>query len=616
LVVIPLVEEKMVEEHEQGRDNFESEQAYELHCLRHSTAHVMAQAIMDLYPEASLAIGPPIKDGFYYDVEIPEVTLSDDDLPSIQSRMKKIVKQSQTFEHEEWTKEEAKAYFGEHAQTFKLELIDGIDAPKVHIYRNKTRDGRSFIDLCAGPHVDRTSKCKHHKLLKVAGAYWRGDHTKPQLQRIYGTVWPSREELDLYLHRQEEAKKRDHRRVGREMGLFLFHEWAPGAVFWLPHGEDIYNTLASRMRALLAGSGYQVVRTPLVFDKKLFETSGHWEHYQENLFHFPEGHHRADDLSGDDDVESGRTLGLKPMNCPCHMLIFRSEKRSYRELPLRLYDQGVLHRNELSGTLSGLTRVRQFCQDDAHIFCTEAQIADEVAELLRLVDRIYSAFDMRYEIYLSTRPDKKLGDDALWDQAEEALREALTRSGRNYRIKEGDGAFYGPKIDFDIFDALERSHQCATIQLDFQLPRRFDLSYVGADNTPHTPVVIHRAIMGSFERFIGILIEHYAGKFPVWLAPEQARVMTVSEKSLSHGRAVLSALKEAGIKASLDDNDSKIGYKIRVCHGKKVPYMVVIGETEQAEGTVSIRSRDHGDLGSMPVAEFVEKCRAETQVPF
>jgi threonyl-tRNA synthetase len=608
--------EATVEDHERGREAFESDEDYNLHRLRHSTAHIMAQAITQLYPDVSLAIGPPIQDGFYYDMDIPNVTLSEDDLPAIEKEMKRVCKQNQSFEREDWSKDKARTYFSKNKQQFKLELIEGIADETVSIYRNPRRDGGEFLDLCAGPHVMRTGSCKHFKLLKVSGAYWRGDSNKPQLQRVYGTVWPNREKLDQYIFRIEEAKKRDHRKLGRELGLFMFHEWAPGAVFWLPRGEDLYNTLASRMRKLLAGSGYDVVRTPLIFDKKLFETSGHWEHYRENLFHFPEGHH-TDELTADAGCEpEHRILSLKPMNCPSHMLIFRSKKRSYRELPMRIHDQGVLHRNELSGTLSGLTRVRQFSQDDAHIFCTEEQIADEVAALLELVDTIYSAFDMTFEIKLATRPEKKLGSDELWDRAEGALTQALEHSGRPYQLNEGDGAFYGPKIDFDIFDALGRDHQCATIQLDFQLPRRFELSYVGADNELHTPVVIHRAIMGSFERFIGILIEHYAGKFPVWLAPEQARILTVSEKSEAHGEAVYNSLIEAGVKTTFDKANEKIGYKIRQCHNAKTPYMLIIGEREQEEGTVSVRSRDHGDLGSIPVADFLEKILAESVMPF
>jgi threonyl-tRNA synthetase len=595
-----------------GRDDFASEEAYRLYCLRHSTAHVMAQAVQRLHPEARLAIGPPVEDGFYYDIEIPGKTLSEDDLPAIEKEMKRICKENQPFELEEVDPAELRAQLVEQDQVYKVEMLDGFDG-KITVCKNPSKKtGETWEDMCRGPHVMRTGQCKHFKLLRIAGAYWRGDSNNPQLQRIYGTVWPKRDELDQYLFRLEEAKKRDHRKVGVQLDLFMFHDWAPGAAFWLPNGEVLYHILADRMRSLLLDEGYVAVRTPLLFDKKLFETSGHWDHYQENLYHFPEGHHHEHSEVDED----GKIIGLKPMNCPSHMLIFGSRKRSYRELPMRVHDQGVLHRNELSGTLSGLTRVRQFSQDDAHIFCTEAQIADEVEALLELVDRVYGAFGMEVKIHLSTRPEDKLGDDALWDQAEGALKEALERRGIDYGLKEGDGAFYGPKIDFDVFDALGRGHQCATVQLDFQLPRRFDLSYVGADNENHVPVVIHRAIVGSFERFIGVLIEHYAGNFPVWLAPEQVRVMTVSEKSLAHGKAVTDALSAAGVRVTFDDGDDKIGYKIRQCHGKKVPYMAIIGERELEEGTVSIRSRDDGDLGSLTVEDFVARVRNEGQVPF
>jgi threonyl-tRNA synthetase len=603
-----------MEDHEKGREAFESDEAYRLHCLRHSTAHIMAQALLQLHPDAKLAIGPAIEEGFYYDVDLAK-PLHETDLEAIEGVMKRIVKENQTFEHEDWSHDQAVEYFAGHKQDYKLELIEGFGDAQLSVYRNRSKEGYEFVDLCKGPHVLRTGQCKHFKLMRVSGAYWRGDPQKQQLQRVYGTVWPTREELDKYLYRLEEAKKRDHRKLGKELELFMLHEWAPGAVFWLPRGEDIYNTLSSRMRQLLAGEGYSPVRTPMLFDQKLWQTSGHWAHYQEDMFHFPDRHHVPEEAEGQP-VETQRELGLKPMNCPSHMLIFRSKKHSYRDLPIRIHDQGVLHRNELSGALSGLIRVRQFCQDDAHIFCTEDQIGDEAGRLLDLVHRIYPAFGMTYAVKLSTRPENKLGDDAMWDKAEGALRAALETRGIPYTINAGDGAFYGPKIDFDVFDALGRAFQCATIQLDYQMPLRFELSFVGADNQPHAPVVMHRAIFGSFERFIGILIEHFAGNFPTWLAPEQVRVMTVSEKSVEHGKAVLATLKSAGIKATFDDNDDKINYKIRACHGMRVPYMAVIGERELEQGTVSVRSRDQGDLGSMNVADFVAKVRDEAKIPF
>lgn len=606
-------------------EKYEDAEEASLAKLRHSCAHILAQAVQRLWPNARLAVGPPIKDGFYYDIEIPGVTLSEDDFPAIEKQMKRIVKENQPFEMVPWERERLLSQYKTDDQVYKLDLLERIipDDP-VSVCENKQKQSDDvWIDMCKGGHVPRTGNCKHFKLLTVAGAYWRGDSKQPMLQRIYGTAWKKRDDLDAYLNRLAEAKKRDHRRVGKDLGLFMFHDWAPGAPFWLPKGEHMYNLLSHRMRELLVQGGYDPVRTPLVFDKTLFETSGHWAHYRENMFHFPErhathGHGEGDHGHSHDHghEHEGRTMGLKPMNCPSHMLIFKNRRRSYRELPIRIHDQGVLHRNELSGALSGLTRVRQFSQDDAHIFCMPEQIADEVATLLELIDHVYSAFGMKVELKLSTRPEEKLGDDALWDQAEGALREALERTGRPYTVNEGDGAFYGPKIDFDVYDALERSHQCATIQLDYQLPRRFELQYMGADNQPHVPVVIHRAVFGSFERFIGILIEHYGGNFPVWLAPEQVRVLTVSEKSAEHGQAVHDALKAAGAMVTQDLSDSTIGYKIRETHGQKIPYMAIIGEKEQEDGTVSIRSRDDGDLGAMPVADFVARVKAELEIPF
>lgn len=596
-----------MEDHEKGRSAFESDEAYKLHALRHSTAHVMAEAIGVVFPEASFAIGPPIQDGFYYDVAVDR-PITEDDLKTIHKAMKRVVKRNSKFERSELSRAEAISFFEEAGQKYKVELIQNLPEDVVI----STYDQGGFTDLCAGPHVMRTGNCKHFKLLKVSGAYWRGDAKNDQLQRIYGTVWRTREDLDTHMFRLEEAKKRDHRRLGQQLGLFMFHDYAPGAPFWLPKGEDLYHTLSEVMRSLLLDSGYQPVRTPMLFDKTLWETSGHWGHYQENMFHFAEGHHKEGD--SDEEAES-KIMCLKPMNCPSHMLIFGSKRRSYRELPMRIHDQGVLHRNELRGALGGLTRVRQFCQDDAHIFCTEEQIQSEVQELLHLVKRVYSAFDLGFQVKLSTRPEKKLGDDALWDQAEGALQAALDGAGMEFELKEGDGAFYGPKIDFDVLDALGRDFQCATIQLDFQLPRRFELSYIGADNEPHTPVVVHRAIFGSFERFIGILIEHFAGAFPVWMAPESVRILTVSEKSVSHGQRVLEALTAAGVKATGDFGDEKIGRKIRECHGAKVPYMAVVGEKELEENTVSIRSRDHGDLGSLALNDFVSRLVEESRPP-
>ncbi len=597
-----------MEEHEKGREAFASDDEYRLHALRHSTAHVMAEAIGAVFEGARFTVGPPIKDGFFYDVDVDR-PIAEEDLQTIEKEMKRICKQNGKFERRVLSREEAIQLFKDLDQPYKVERVSMLDPDEeISVY-----DQGGFTDLCRGPHVQRTRNCRHFKLLKVSGAYLHGDSQNKQLQRVYGTVWPTREELDAYLFRLAEAKKRDHRRLGTALDLFMFHPYSPGAPFWLPKGEDLYHTLSEAMRRLLIEGGYVAVRTPMVFDKKLWEISGHWDHYQEGMFHFAEGRH----AEGDSDEEDDSTiLGLKPMNCPSHMLIFKGKRRSYRELPLRIHDQGVLHRNELRGALGGLTRVRQFSQDDAHIFCTEEQIQGEVSALLKLVDKLYSAFGMRYRAKLSTRPQDKLGSDELWDQAEDALRGALEASGVAYELKEGDGAFYGPKIDFDVLDALEREWQCATVQLDFQLPRRFELDYVGADNEVHVPVVIHRAIFGSFERFIGILIEHFAGAFPIWLAPEQVRVATVSEKSAAHGLAVHAALRAAGVKAVLDDGDDKIGKKIRSWHGDRVPYMAVIGEREQDEGTVTLRAREGLEGGTMPLSEFVQRVVDEAVAPF
>lgn len=588
-----------MEEHEKGREAFADEEAYRLHALRHSTAHVMAEAIGKVFPGARFGIGPPVEDGFYYDVDVSR-PITEADLEAIEAEMRAIVKRNSPFVRAVVTPEQAAEIFRD--QPYKLELIAGLSG------EISTYEQGGFTDLCRGPHVPRTGNCKHFKLLKVSGAYWRGDQRNPQLQRVYGTVWPTREQLDQYLFRLAEARKRDHRKVGAQMGLFMFHEYAPGAPFWLPKGEVLWHTLAEAMRRLLLAEGYVAVRTPMLFDRSLWETSGHWDHYRENMYTF----HKHEE--GEEGKEA-RVYGLKPMNCPSHMLIYRSAKRSYRELPLRVHDQGVLHRDEVRGALGGLTRVRQFSQDDAHLFCMESQIEAEVDALLRLVDRVYRPLGLKYKPKLSTRPEHKLGDDALWDRAEGALRAALENNGLAYTVNAGDGAFYGPKIDVDVYDALGRAWQCATIQLDYQLPRRFGLSYVGADNQEHVPVVVHRAIFGSFERFIGILIEHFAGHFPMWLAPEQVRVMTVSEKSEAWGREVHAALLAAGVRAELDVSAEKIGAKIREAHAARPVYQVVVGEKEQAARTVAVKSREV-DHGSMPLADFVARCVAESRVPF
>ncbi len=586
-----------MEDHEKGREAFADDETYRLHALRHSTAHIMAEAISTVFPGAKFAFGPPVEDGFYYDVDVSR-PIQEGDLTAIEDAMRVVVKRNSPFVRKDVSREEAEGIFAD--QPFKLQRIAGLEG-QLTVYEQG-----GFTDLCRGPHVPRTGNAKHFKLMKVAGAYWLGDARNKQLQRVYGTVWPTREALDLYLFRLEEAKKRDHRTVGRHMGLFMTHEFAPGATFWLPKGEVLYHTLSEAMRSLLLREGYFAVRTPMIFEKGLWECSGHWSHYRDNMFKI-EKHEEGE--------EEGRTYALKPMNCPSHMLIFKSTKRSYRELPLRLHDQGVLHRDEVKGALGGLTRVRQFCQDDAHLFVTEEQIESEVSALIELVNRVYSALGLGYKAKLSTRPVDKLGDDALWDRAEDALRNALVANGLDYQLNAGDGAFYGPKIDFDVIDALGRPWQCATIQLDYQVPLKFELSYVGADNADHPPVVIHRAIFGSFERFIGILIEHFAGAFPAWMAPEQVRVMSVSEKSEAWGVTVTDALKAAGVRVHFDNRDDKIGAKIREAHNAKPVWFAVVGERDQENGTVSVKSRD-ADLGALPLAEFVARVVLESKAPF
>ncbi len=587
-----------------GAEDFESEEAYKLHCLRHSTSHIMAYAVQQVFPEAKFGIGPPIKNGFYYDMDLPR-PLTPEDLEEIERRMKQIVKEGYSFERSNLNKPEALQFFGDKHQAYKLELINGIKDATVSTY--KIGD---FTDLCAGPHVRRTSECKHFKLTSIAGAYWRGNEKNPMLQRIYGTVWRTKEELEEYLHNIEEAKKRDHRKLGRELELFMLHEWAPGATFWLPKGTIVYNTLQAKMRRLLVKNGYHEVKAPLLANEQLFKTSGHWQHYKEDMFVVPDDEAKAAQ-------KENAEFGLKPMNCPEAMLIFGSKKRSYRELPLRLAEQSVLHRNERAGALSGLTRVRQFAQDDAHIFVTEEQIGDEVNRLINLVARVYKAFDMSFRFVLSTRnPEKFMGDIEVWNGAEALLREVMEQSKLEYKIAEGDAAFYGPKIDQLVQDSLKREHQLGTIQLDFQQPLNFGLTYANEHNTESRPVVIHRAIYGSFERFIAILIEHYAGAFPVWLAPVQAKVLSISEKTKAYAEKVYERLFDEDIRVELDVRDDKIGAKIRDAQLEKVPYMLVVGAKEAENQAVAVRSRTNGDEGAIALEEFVARIKSEAAFEF
>jgi threonyl-tRNA synthetase len=572
---------------------------------RHSLAHIMAASIQEMFPEAKFGVGPVVEDGFYYDVHLNR-PLTPEDLQGIEKRMRDKVRKSLAFERSEMPIGAASEMFNKMTQDFKVELLRdlktrgttavadledtnlvGGNVNEVSVY--KTGD---FIDLCRGPHVSRTSEIdpESFRLTRVSGAYWRGNQAREQMQRVYGVAFDTRKELEEYFVRLEEAKKRDHRKLGRELGLFMFHPWAPGAAFWLPKGTTLYNTLANYMREVLFPAGYVEVKAPLIFNKALWETSGHWAHYRQNMFQ----------IQSEDEE-----MAVKAMNCPGHMLIFGGELRSYRDLPLRFHEQTPLHRNEASGVLSGLTRVRQFSQDDAHCFVTREQIGSEVERLIRLVQRVYGDLGLPFSAKLSTMPDQHMGDEATWQQAEAELKGAMERADIGYTINEKDGAFYGPKIDFDVTDAIGRKWQCATIQLDYQMPERFGLKYIGADNAEHTPVVIHRAIFGSFERFIAILIEHYAGAFPVWLAPLQAVVIPIADRHFEYCGKVRDQLAAAGLRVEIDFSVERMNAKIRNAQMQKVPYMLVVGDREQEQGAVAVRLRSGEDLKSKSLDEFL-----------
>jgi threonyl-tRNA synthetase len=569
----------------------------DLEKLRHSAAHVMADAVKRLWPDAKLTIGPPIENGFYYDFDI-EHHFSDEDLGKLEKLMGEIVAANHPFVEKEITRDEAIRYFQERNEPYKVELAQAIPAGE----RITLHSHGQFTDLCRGGHCKSTGDIKAFKLLSVAGAYWRGDSKNKMLQRIYGTAFPDAKQLDAYLKHLEEAAKRDHRKLGKELGLVAFHPYAPGATFWLPRGTVLYNTLSQFMRRLLLDeAGYVEVKTPILYHQKLWETSGHWQHYQNDMFMVK---------------SEEQTFGLKPMNCPSHMLIYGMELHSYRDLPIRMHSQDILHRNEPSGTLGGLVRVRQFAQDDAHIYLRRDQIQSEVAALLALVRRVYGVFGMEVSFQLSTRnPEKMLGEPAQWDEAEEALAAALRQNNIQFHTEPNEAAFYGPKIDIIVRDALDRKWQTATIQLDWNAPERFDLTYIGEDGQKHRPVVIHRAIFGSFERFIGMLIEHYAGNFPVWLAPVQARALVVSEKQEEFARNVEKALKKAGIRVDLDLSNDKLGAKIRRAQLEKIPYMLVIGDKEVAAGTVSARARDGQQLPPLTIDAFIQRIAQEAKPP-
>jgi threonyl-tRNA synthetase len=564
---------------------------------RHSTAHLMAAAVTHLFPAAQCGIGPATDEGFFYDFVVDRPFVPED-LDAIEKKMKELAAQDLPYERQMWPREEAKHFFSNRGEPLKVQLIDEKTGGQSSVSCYTIKDRDTFVDFCVGPHVPSTGRLKAFKLLNTSNAYWKGDARNQPMQRIYGTAFFSDAELKSHLQRIEEAKKRDHRKIGRDLGLFWFHPWAPGEPFWLHKGTTLVHLLGNYMRGILFPAGYIEVRAPLVFNKALWEKSGHWTHYRENMFLIQ---------SPGDEEQSG----LKPMNCPGHMLLFASEVRSYRDLPLRIHEQSVLHRMEASGVLSGLTRVREFIMDDGHIFLREDQIGEEVERLLRLIQRVYHDFGLTPEMTLATRPAQFLGDVSTWDHAEAELKKALDAVGVAYTVNEGDGAFYGPKIDFAVTDALGRKWQCATVQLDYQLPQQFELKYVGGDNAEHRPVVIHRAIFGSFERFIALLLEHYAGALPLWLAPVQAVVLPIADRHLDYARAVGEQLQSDGLRVEVDERQEKIGYKIREAQLQKVPYMLVVGDREAAESTVSVRHRVEGDMGSSRIEEFVESAKLE-----
>jgi threonyl-tRNA synthetase len=565
--------------------------------IRHDAAHVLAAAVMELYPGVKISIGPAIEQGFYYDFDFPEgVSISEDELPAIETKMAEHVKAREAFVREDVPVAAARERFVAQEQPYKVELIDDLVRDE-HVESVSLYTNGPFTDLCRGPHAPDTSTVKAFALQSVAGAYWRGDSTRPMLTRIYGTAFLSKEALAEHLERLELARARDHRRVGRQLGLFHFSELSPGSVFWTPHGATLWNTLRDLSGEMARARGYSEVKTPQLFDTQLWRISGHWDNYREHMF-----------LTTDAD----HPMGLKPMNCPGHCVLYAMDHHSYRELPVRFYEPGLLHRNEPSGTLHGLLRVRQFAQDDSHIYCTEEQIQAEVAGCLEFAFEIYRLFDFDVSLELSTRPDKRIGDDALWDRAEGALTDALESLGLDYQLNEGDGAFYGPKIDLHMTDSLGRSWQLGTVQLDYSLPERFELAYTGADNAEHRPVMIHRALFGSFERFIGVLLEHLDGALPAWLAPVQAIVLPIADRQNDAGAAVLDALTQAGLRGELDDRSESVGRKIRDAQLRKLPYMLVVGEREAEAGTVSVRERSAGDTGVVAVGDFLARLSAET----
>lgn len=561
--------------------------------IRHSTAHVMAQAVKRIYGNVKLAIGPTIKNGFYYDFDL-DISLTQDDLKKIEDEMNKIINEDLKFKRDDVSREEALKIMSEKGEYYKVELINALDeSEKISLYEQG-----HFTDLCRGPHIPSTKFIKAFKLTSVAGAYWRGSEKNKMLQRIYGVAFSSKKELEKYLNMIEEAKKRDHRKLGRELKFFEIMDEGPGFPFFLPKGVILKNILIDYWRKLHNEAGYVEIETPIMLNKELWIRSGHWDHYKENMY---------------TSMIDNKEFALKPMNCPGGMLVYKSEGHSYRDLPLRVGELGRVHRHEISGALHGLMRVRAFTQDDAHIFMLPEQIKSEILGVIKLIDEVYDTLGFKYNVELSTRPEDSMGSDEEWNMAERSLKEALDEGGLDYKINEGDGAFYGPKIDFHIEDSLGRSWQCGTIQLDFQLPQRFELEYIGSDGGKHRPIVIHRVIFGSIERFIGILIEHFAGKFPVWLSPIQVKVLPISDSFMEYGHKVIDKLRKYGIRCEIDNRSEKIGYKIREARNERVPYMIIVGEKEKNNGNISLRSRDMGEEGSTSLEEFITRVLKEDQ---
>ena len=561
------------------------------HTLRHTASHILAQAVKRLWPEAKLAIGPAIDKGFYYDIDMEHV-LTPEDLGKLETEMARIVKENLPIEKAIMSRQEALKFFEEKGEDYKVELIADLPEDAV-ISCYKQGD---FTDLCAGPHVASTGKVKAFKLQSIAGAYWRGDEKNKMLQRIYGTAFEKKDELDAYLHMLEEAAKRDHRKLGKELGLFVLKEEGPGFPFFLPKGMAVRNALENFWREVHHDFDYDEIRTPIILNKQLWETSGHWDHYRENMY-----------TTIIDDEE----YAIKPMNCPGGILVYQNEMHSYRDFPLRYAELGLVHRHELSGALHGLFRVRAFTQDDAHVFMLPEQMQDELLKVIELFDRIYSQFGLKYHVELSTKPDNAMGDDAIWEQATDALRKAIEAKGIPYVINEGDGAFYGPKLDYHIEDSIGRTWQCGTIQLDMNLPERFQIEYVGEDGQKHRPIMIHRACFGSMERFLGILTEHYAGAFPTWMAPVQVKILPISDKHIAYAKELAKKMHKDYVRVEVDERNEKIGYKIRQAQVAKVPYMLVVGDKEMEEGTVNVRKHGGDELGTVPFQEFFTAVKEE-----